>query len=200
MKDFFKAFLAGIFIGIAGIVSLKANNYLSPFIFSTGLICIILCNLKLYTGIIGVSNDIREIVLVILGNFLGASIVGEMVNPDPSIELMLQLKLDKSYIILLVTAIFCGMLMYVATVVSKECNNRVLVIILCVAAFIIGGFEHSVADVFYFAIDGISSRDLWTLLIIALGNYIGAKTLHLATSIDSIPLKINKVRGIRKIR
>ena len=69
--------------------------------------------------------------------------------------------------------------MYLAVSIYKEKNN-VIGIIFCIPVFILAGFEHSIADLFYFAASGIVSLKalgfIWTVI---LGNSIGAVILPL---------------------
>lgn len=176
-----KSIFAGLCIAIAGIVSSYATLAIAPFIFSIGLILIILGELKLYTGIIGVSNNIKEILIVFLGNFIGAG-AGALYYlsysiPD-SLLLIIQNKELLSISQLLTSSFFCGILMYTAVVLSKNKENRLFIVIFCVASFIIGKFEHSIADIFYFSINGFSLKDIINIITIAFGNMVGAKTFN----------------------
>ncbi len=80
---------------------------------------------------------------------------------------------------LLILGIFCGMLMYIAVEGYKRTTNP-LIVVLPVMAFILCGFEHCIADMFYFAINcfkGTSASmlvdTLLRLLVITIGNLIG---------------------------
>ena len=70
-------------------------------------------------------------------------------------------------------AVFCGILMYVAVDGFKEKGNP-LILFLCVSVFILSGFEHCVANMFYFAMAGAwSAKTVLYLLIMTLGNSVG---------------------------
>jgi formate/nitrite transporter FocA (FNT family) len=45
--------------------------------------------------------------------------------------------------------------------------------VLCVAVFILAGFEHCIADMFYFALSGKLAEGFPSLLIITAGNILG---------------------------
>ena len=63
--------------------------------------------------------------------------------------------------------------MYVAVDGFKEKGNP-LILFLCVSVFILSGFEHCVANMFYFAMAGAwSAKTVLYLLIMTLGNSVG---------------------------
>ena len=69
---------------------------------------------------------------------------------------------------------FCGVLMYVAVWVYRE-KKTVVGILFCIPVFILSGFEHSIADMFYFSLAGtvFQGRSLLFLLLVVLGNSLG---------------------------
>ena len=72
-----KSIFAGIMIGIAGTVYLRVdNNIVGALLFSIGLLVICMYGMNLYTGKIGYIlinklNYIYELLITILGNFIG---------------------------------------------------------------------------------------------------------------------------------
>jgi len=80
---------------------------------------------------------------------------------------------------------FCGILMYLAVSIYKE-KNSVLGILFCVPVFILCGFEHSIADMFYLGASGIFSVKiiLFTALVVA-GNTFGAIVLPLLKGVHT---------------
>ena len=74
----------------------------------------------------------------------------------------------------LIKGIFCGVLMYMAVSIYRDHNKNIAGILFCIPVFILCGFEHSIADMFYFAASGIVSfKALIFILIIILGNAVG---------------------------
>ena len=74
-------------------------------------------------------------------------------------------------------AIFCGILMYTAVEVFKT-GKSPLGIFFCVPAFIIAGFEHSIADMFYFFSARMFSGEVAVfLLVVVIGNSVGGMLL-----------------------
>jgi len=63
--------------------------------------------------------------------------------------------------------------MYLAVSIYKE-NKTIVGILFCVPAFILSGFEHSIANMFYFAAANMISADVVIYIIIVLaGNAVG---------------------------
>ena len=70
-------------------------------------------------------------------------------------------------------AIFCGILMYIAVDGFREKENP-LILFICVSVFILSGFEHCIANMFYFSIAGAwSLKTIVYLIIMTLGNSLG---------------------------
>ena len=76
-----------------------------------------------------------------------------------------------------VRALFCGILMYLAVSVYRDQKN-VIGILFCIPVFILSGFEHSIADIFYFAASGmVSLKAFGFLWMVILGNSVGGMLL-----------------------
>lgn len=154
---FWKAFNAGVIIGLGGTCFLAIDNkVVGAFMFSLGLLTICVTQQYLFTGKCSYTNDVKYLLTVILGNIIGATWTGRcigIIKPelvDKATE-MCQTKLGESYRIIFL-AIFCNILIYFAVEGYKKCQT--ILLIMCVMAFILCGFEHSVANIFYFAVAG----------------------------------------------
>ena len=78
-----------------------------------------------------------------------------------------------------IRAVFCGVLMYLAVQIFKE-KKTPIGIIFCIPVFILSGFEHSIADMFYFGASGIFSIKVLSFELAAvLGNSVGSLILPL---------------------
>ena len=66
--------------------------------------------------------------------------------------------------------------MCTATSLNKDKN--ILVIFFCVSAFIIGKFDHSIANMFYLGVDGYDLHDVFLILVAIVGNGVGSKILY----------------------
>lgn len=192
--------LAGILIALGGAVYLACINaetpysrYIGAFLFSLALVCICMRGDSLYTGKIGLlyekhkKEDVSVLLLGLLGNLIGTVLCGYLIalmmpNLKETALTLCTGKLEQGYGFGFLRAIFCGILVYLAVDLYRN-HKSSLGILLCVPAFILSGFEHSIANMFYFATSGIVSVEAFLyLLMILLGNSVGGllfPTLHL---------------------
>ena len=186
----FKGIYAGMMIGIGGTVYLSiSNSIIGAIFFSVGLLTICIYKMNLYTGMIGyiIENKLNYIVtllLTLIGNFIGTMITSLLVlntriaNISVRAKEISAIKINDNYLSIFILSIFCGMLMYIAVNTFKKEKDsivRYLAIFICVIVFILSGFEHCIANMYY-----ISLAKLWSLkavlsmLIMILGNSVGS--------------------------
>lgn len=178
-------------IAIGGTVFLSIENkVIGASLFSIGLFGVLIYNLNLYTGKIGylITNFnlkyIKELIITLIGNFIGACSVGFILRYtriyDKIYEKSLILantKLNDNILSIFILSIFCGLLMYYAVNGFKKQTDfgKYLVVYLGVAVFTLCGFEHCIANMYYFSV-----ADIWSLKtlgytgIMVLGNSIGS--------------------------
>lgn len=206
MKTYLNAILAGIFIGIAGTVFLATPQVLAgAFLFGFGLLTILCYQFKLFTGAVGYWVNQKgnyfgyflELVRIWLGNLTGTALVGLLVrssriyNPvfATRIEQICAAKLADNIFSMLILAFFCGILMYVAVETFRRKDElhavvRIPVVFLCVAVFILCGFEHSIAGMYYFAVSGNwNCGALLAVALMTLGNSLGGMMIPAADKI-----------------
>lgn len=191
MKILFKSFLAGIMIAIGGTVFLSIENkVIGASLFSIGLFGVLIYNLNLYTGKIGylITNFnlkyIKELIITLIGNFIGACSVGFILrytriydNIYEKSLILANTKLNDNILSIFILSIFCGLLMYYAVNGFKKQTDfgKYLVVYLGVAVFILCGFEHCIANMYYFSVGDIwSLKTLGYTGIMVLGNSIGS--------------------------
>lgn len=176
---FARAVTAGEIIAVSATIYLNcANKIVGAFLFSIGLLTVMQFGLKLFTGWTGVfadyigvkagrhekieGNDMTLselsvlLVYILIGNFIGAGLIGVMVSyllpetRDAAIVLM-QNKEAVSIGGMLMKGVLCGCLMQVAFIsnAGQRSLEGFLVAILCIMGFILAGFEHSIADIAY---------------------------------------------------
>jgi len=201
---FARAVTAGEIIAVSATIYLNCTNkVIGAFLFSIGLLTVIQFGLKLYTGWTGVfadylgvkagrhekieGNDLTLtelsvlLVYILVGNFLGAGIIGALVNlclPETrdAAVLLMQNKEAVSLGGMVMKGILCGCLMQVAFIANAgpRTIEGFLVAILCIMGFILAGFEHSIADIAYAFIAMQWTVQTVILLIAAvLGNLLG---------------------------
>ena len=182
---FVKAILAGMAISMGGVVLLQTVAQCGPeykwvgaIFFAVGLYMVVLYGLNLYTGKVGyiLENDrtyLVEVLVTIIGNLVGCLIIGYFFQLTGAVT-MCQTKLDNfEFVDVLMKGVMCGLLMYFAVDTYKT-KGTPLGVFIAVPVFIMAGFEHSIADMFYF-----SSAMMWNLdsavfiITVLLGNLIG---------------------------
>ncbi|MCI5620969.1 MAG: formate/nitrite transporter family protein [Lachnospiraceae bacterium] len=186
------AILSGITIGVGGTVFLSAESrVVGAVLFTVGLYTICIQGLNLFTGKVGYLFDNKPIYLVELlviwiGNFLGTAISAALILQTrisgiaDTARSLCEVKLQDSYVSLFVLGIFCGMLMFIAVDGFKKTNGNPVILFLGVVTFILCGFEHCIADMFYFTLAGMwSVKALLCILVITLGNSVGGVLIPL---------------------
>ena len=184
---FGKAVLAGVCIALGGTVYLSVENkIIGSLLFTIGLYAIVLNGLFLYTGKIGylvVEQNKKEYLKILLttwiGNLVGTGIGALAVLQTrisgiaENVDAICANKLVDSPVSIFILAVFCGMLMYIAVDGFKEKGNP-LILFMGVSVFILSGFEHRIANMFYFSLAGVwSVKAFLYLLIMTAGNSIG---------------------------
>lgn len=189
--DFLYAIMAGAFIAMGGVAFLSLNNKIvGAFMFSLGLFAVCTLKYNLFTGKVGYlfCNDVKTYLpwclMVWVGNLVGSIIVAELVRLtrvapgliEKSTKLV-QVKADDTLISLFVLGIFCNIM--VVHAVDQYLNNpheigKYLGIIMSIMVFILVGFEHSIADMFYIQMARMwNSQTIIVLIVITLGNVVG---------------------------
>ena len=180
---------AGIMISIGGAVFLACDiKYVGAALFTVALLTICIRGYSLYTGKIGFIPEKHDkeafsvLLLVLLGNLIGTVVCGYLIRYGlPALgdtaEKICTAKLEQEFLQTLIRGFFCGVLMYVAVSVWRD-KGKIVGILFCIPVFILAGFEHSIADIFYFAASGIVSLPalgfIWTVI---LGNTLGGMIL-----------------------
>lgn len=185
-----KGIYAGFMIGIGAIAFLSLENkVLGSFFFSIGLLTICMYAMNLYTGKVGyiLINKIEyiyELLLGLLGNFIGTFIIGKLIlltrvsNINEKALSLVNIKLNDNLLSIFILSIFCGILMYIAVNNYKKIGTEIgkyIGIFMCVMTFILCGFEHCIANMAYITIaNAWSWKALLYVLIMILGNSFGA--------------------------
>jgi formate transporter len=203
-------------LSLATISSTAGAKIIGSFLFSAGLLFVCLTGSNLYTGKIGYLPDKGYKYLVslgemLLGNFIGAVLLGELLSLTPvgktlmdALSSCLSTKFINigtsdgvSWYVGLINSFFCGLLVYLAVDLFKKAPAPIfkcLGLIFSVALFVGLGFEHCVADMFYFALSGAfwnanAGRAFLSIFIYIIGNSLGSLFLHYALSFHLPPIQ-----------
>ena len=206
LKKIASGIMAGTMISIGGSVFLSlagTNKIVGAILFSVALLCICLQGYSLYTGKIGfiLSDHSKEAMSVLwlglAGNIIATVLFGialgyalpNIVNTASDICVS---KLEQQWLETLIRSVFCGMLMYQAVSIYKNHEKNLFGIFFCIPVFILSGFEHSIANMFYFAAARCFSLQVVIyILIVILGNSVGGMFFELL----SLPFKKEKTEG-----
>ena len=197
-------FFAGMFIGFAGIASTTASatiasasvaRLVSACVFPAGMAMVLVAGSELFTGML------KNWFFVFLGNFIGAGFVAVMVVyshvPDLYNGLLAQnvvaaamSRINQSFSEAFMRGVLCNILVCIAVwaaFAAKRVSGKLLMSFWPVMLFVLCGFEHSIADI-YFGIAGIAAAGeygiaaaglnfgsflLKNLLPVTLGNIVG---------------------------
>lgn len=205
MKDLIYGIAAGLLIGVGGTAYLSAESRVTgAVLFAVALICICAKGYSLYTGKVGYialshkKKDICDLLFCFIGNLIGTFTAGLCIRlSQPALSekafTLCAAKLEQPLASALIRAIFCGVLMYLAVSIYRE-KNTYIGILFCVPVFILSGFEHSIANLYYFFTAGyVSFRMAGYLLLVVIGNSIGGMLLpFLSLCVDRVERKENK--------
>ena len=192
-KSIFGGLAAGVMITLGAAVYLSCspdNKIVGAVLFSLALMVICMLGMYLFTGKIGMlaedfnTTNLIAIFVGITTNYISATLGGLLLGfAKPELHekavAMCMDKLEYSWYIALILGIFCGILMYTG-VKSYAVTKQPLILIFCVSAFIISGFEHSIADMAYFGIAGLFSlKKMIFIFLVLVGNAIGGLLIPL---------------------
>ncbi len=182
--------MAGLMIAIGGTVFLSVDNkVVGAFFFSIGLFTVVNQQFALFTGRVGdfklkQPGFLIDLLIIWLGNFAATAGVGYLLRVtryasalSAKAEIIWQAKLNDNPLSIFILSIFCGILMYVAVTCFRSTEHAIgkyAGVFIGVPVFILCGFEHCIANMFYFSMANMWSWKtfLW-LLIMTAGNSVG---------------------------
>ena len=201
MKRFLKGLvpsvMAGLIVSVGCVMFLSiADSVVGAIFFTLGLFLVLTRGYDLYTGKIAYVPDQKPayllyMVKVWLGNLLGALLCAALVSGTKLTSLTERAhtiasgKLSQTPLSAFILAMFCGLAIYFAVENYKQNPHELgkyLGLLFMIPLFIICGFEHCVADMFYFAFGGLlfTEAKAWLYLaVITLGNSAASILLRL---------------------
>lgn len=196
MKDFLKAINAGLLIGLSYMFStilqdsvnsfLKNNVILGGLVFSFGLICILLMDLKLFTGIVGYGKikDIPNMLKVFIGNFIGAAVIGYVFGKTNYLPIAWGgggIVAKNEIFPLFLKAIFCGIIIYLCVESYRRNKKWIWITPVALTLMITTGLYHSIVAAIDFFPYLLSIKGKYffpwfgSYLLCFLGNIIGGR-------------------------
>lgn len=206
IKTFLLGVMAGAAIALGGLLFTLLSNIgykvIASFAFSIGLLLVCMFGFNLFTGKVGFFLEAENkkeyslnLLIMYIGNLVGALVIGylcfgffyknnSVINTISNVAYAREITSDNWWITLL-GAIGCGMLVYTAVYAFRKewpIGVRVVILMFAVFAFVIAGFQHCIANMFY-----ISFANSWkgltilNILIVTVGNIIGAILLELVS-------------------
>lgn len=182
---------------ISGDVSI-IGKLLGSALFPVGLCLVCFLGFNLFTGKIGFALDKKNekypltLLVMYLGNFVGAVLFGSICflifrNVEPIYTTAKTIAVNKTATLNTAEGIFtnlggallCGVLVYTAVFFFKKFKHPVLKVIgilIPIALFVYLGFDHCIANMFYFsfALNDLSPWLILNLVLATLGNSLGA--------------------------
>lgn len=222
LVNFFQSFLAGFCIALGGTVFLRVKdafpggNVVGAFLFCIGLLVICTRGYNLYTGkacyLLSQENKpayLLYLLVVWLGNLCGTCLLagierltgltGGGVGLAGAAQTLVDAKLSAPLLSLFLLGIICNVCIFIAADGYKNCTHEVgkyLSLVLGVMVFILCGTEHSVADMYYFAVSGAlveaPVESFLRLGVISLGNLCGG---ILFPGIELLNKKLNEKKA-----
>jgi formate/nitrite transporter FocA (FNT family) len=189
-RAFVGGILAGISIAIGGTVFLSLENkVLGALFFTVGLFAVCTFGFNLFTGKVCYMFDQDKayalgLPLIWLGNLAGTfltALAERATRVGPALaekaQAICTVKLNDGLLSIFILSFFCNVLIWLAVEGFK--NNphpagKYLSLFFGVAVFILCGFEHCVANMYYFSVAGMWSwKTLAWVLVMTLGNAAG---------------------------
>ena len=217
IKTFLLGVMAGAAIALGGLLFTLLSNIgykvIASFAFSIGLLLVCMFGFNLFTGKVGFFLEAENkkeyslnLLIMYIGNLVGALVIGylcfgffynndSIVATISNVAYAREITSDNWWVTLL-GAIGCGMLVYTAVYAFKKewpIGVRVVILMFAVFAFVIAGFQHCIANMFYISFaNGWSGMKLVNILIVTVGNIAGAILL------ESITIAIKKLSNAEK--
>lgn len=175
------------------------QRVLMGFTFALGLILVVVAGGALFTGDnllvmswvegrLSTTRLLRMLAIVLIGNAVGAAGLAELIalsTPNDAVQRTIQFvalsKIETPFLVAFARGVLCNTLVCLAVWCTYSCHTtgeKILVVLWPIAAFVAAGFEHSVANFFFFPLAaGLGHLDtlgaLENLTAVTLGNIVG---------------------------
>lgn len=175
---------------------------LKSLIFPFGLIAIVFCGFMLYTGAVGTLPNERDmhlsryfgtLCIIWLGNLIGAFacafVMWAIVEPLPVFATIAETKCMTLPSVLIVSGAACNFLICLGIIEAKKITSypgKAIILFISVFFFVICGFDHSIANMFYLIFGMFGGAKItflqaffYNLLPVTIGNFLGGAAFYL---------------------
>ncbi len=202
-------FATTVLAGAAGVVPYGVSRLLAGVVFCLGLILVVVGGAELFTGNtlmvmawaagkVRLAEMLRAWTIIYIGNFIDAFgtallvfLSGQPLNAHGAIAVVaMQLATDKATLAFdhaFFLGILCNVLVCLAVWLAmgaRTTSDKVLAVLSPVSAFVVAGFEHSVANMYLISLGLLLKRfapaALWSEAGVALTDYVGLTSLRLS--------------------
>lgn len=196
IKVIIYAMLAGLCIALGGTVYLMLENKMvGSFLFAVGLFTICTFGFNLFTGKVCYvfERDLDyavDVILIWFGNLAGTWLSGQALLATRVGPVLMEkaasvcaTKLGDSLLSIFILAIFCNIMIFIGVDGYNKNPHELgkyLAIFLAIMVFILCGFEHCIANMFYFTLGGVwGGQAVLYLCVMTLGNSVGGLLIPL---------------------
>jgi len=191
-NTFKTSIMAGICIGLGGLIFMKVGGVIGAVMFAFGLLCVLQFSMPLYTGTAGFINlkkykDWFYMIFVLFGNIIGCFLLSLILPNEVNADSIIQSRIDTGFLQATLNGIGCGIIMTLIVQGGRDKlewfkgsvmggrEKNLLLTLFGIPLFILCGFYHSIADAFYMfnANYNLLLEYLPTYSFIVLGNFIG---------------------------
>lgn len=184
------AILAGVCISLGGAVYLSLDNKIvGSILFTVGLFVICTMGLNLFTGKVCYVFDnkpdyVIDVIIIWLGNLAGTFLSARLqlltrygTNLSDKAKGICETKLGDNLLSIFILAVFCNIMIYIGVEGYKSIKHEIgkyISLFLGVVIFILCGFEHCIANMYYYTMADVwSINSLFYLIVMTIGNAVG---------------------------
>lgn len=186
-----KSILAGVAISLGAVIYLllmNTNKIAGALFFAVGILMVMEFKLLLYTGYVPTQRKSQSFVdylvnstFVFVGNLIGGALTAGLLaltrlkdSLYVAASAVCEVKLNDNLLSIFILSIFCGIII-AGIVKATNLKHKVLYVAMMIATFILCGYEHVVANSFYFSfsLKLFTLEGLLFMLVCLGGNFVG---------------------------
>ena len=189
LKKFINSVLAGVSIAIGGTIYLLCSNKIvGSLFFSVGILLVMEFKFLLYTGYVPTKREGQSFLdyvvnstFVFIGNLVGGGLTAGLLALTKLKEplynatvTVCEAKLSDSLLSVFILGIFCAIII-AGIVKATNLKKQIIYVAMMISTFILCGFEHVVANSFYFSfsLKLFTFKGLLFMLVCLCGNFVG---------------------------